>query len=34
MKKNSELNGDTYVAWRRYYVKGEIVPLTIEYKLP
>ena len=32
--KNFEHNGYSYVAWRRYYVKGEVVPLTIEYKLP
>jgi hypothetical protein len=32
--KKFEHNGYSYVAWRRYYVKGEIVPLTIEYKLP
>lgn len=32
--KKFEHNGYTYVAWRRYYVKGEVVPLTIEYKLP
>jgi hypothetical protein len=32
--KNFEHNGYRYVAWRRYYVKGEVVPLTIEYKLP
>jgi len=32
--KNFEHNGYSYVAWRRYYVEGEIVPLTIEYKLP
>jgi hypothetical protein len=32
--KNFEHNGYRYVSWRRYYVKGEVVPLTIEYKLP
>jgi len=32
--KNFEHNGYSYVVWRRYYVEGEIVPLTIEYKLP
>jgi len=32
--KKFEHNGYRYVAWRRYYVKGEVVPLTIEYKLP
>jgi hypothetical protein len=32
--KKFEHNGHSYVAWRRYYVKGEVVPLTIEYKLP
>jgi hypothetical protein len=31
--KNFEHNGYRYVAWRRYYVKEEVVPLTIEYKL-
>lgn len=32
--KKFEHNGYSYVAWRRYYVKGEVIPLTIEYKLP
>lgn len=31
---NFEFNGYVYVAWRRYYVKGEVAPLIIEYKLP
>ena len=32
--KNFEHNGYRYITWRRYYAKGEVVPLTIEYKLP
>ena len=33
MKKRSKLNGDTHVASRRYYGKGEVVLPSIEYKL-
>ncbi|MFQ6032279.1 MAG: hypothetical protein ACE5K2_05090 [Candidatus Zixiibacteriota bacterium] len=32
--RNFEHDGYRYVAWRRYYVKGEVIPLTIEYRLP
>jgi hypothetical protein len=32
--KKFEHNGYNYVAWRRYYVKEEVVPLTIKYKVP